>query len=135
MDEGHRVATTALSLSSKGPSKVIPVDVSEVIFVRDESVWNFIRTLILFAPGLSLADCVEEIVRPVSELFGAGVPTLFEHFLIWTKLLDEIILTLFSMHQHLNRRLDIFCHEVISCIIIFGILIELHKMNIKFFLL
>jgi len=135
LDESHRVATTALSLSSQRPSEIIPIDVSEVIFVRDESVGYFVRTLVLFTPGLSLADCVEEIVRPISELFRAGLPTLFEHFLMGTKLLNELVLTLFSMGQHLDRGLNIFCHEVISRIIIFGLLIELHKMNIIFLLL
>jgi len=88
LDESHRVATTALSLSSHRPSKVIPINISEVIFIRDESIGYLFRTLILFGPVLSLADCVEEIVRPVSELFLAGLPTLAEHFLIRTKLFD-----------------------------------------------
>lgn len=54
LDEALRVAGAALTLVTKRAREIVAAQVSEVIFIWNEGVRNFVRTLVLPSPFLSL---------------------------------------------------------------------------------
>jgi len=69
LGERNCVAGTTSALVSNRVSKVISIEISVVVLVWDLFVWNFVCSLIFFAPGLCLKQCILEIIGLFCKLF------------------------------------------------------------------
>jgi hypothetical protein len=73
LSESHGVARSASSLVKDFSSEIVSLDVSEIVILRNLSVWDVLRVGILFLPLLSLLKSLDEIfIRHVSEFLSLG---------------------------------------------------------------
>jgi len=81
LNKRHGIAVSAILLITEWPCKIIVLNVSEVIALRNEILWDVFGLLVIFPPGLSVLHSFSESIGLFTELLLAA---------LWAFLIDSL---------------------------------------------